>query len=263
MKRASYQSKSILITVKTYPVPSMSYGETVCCAGIDIDNFQLIRIYPVLFRDLDYDKRFKKYTIIKVDCAKTSHDRRPESYYIEKDSIKIIEYLKADKLGWKRRKEIISKIPLKSFCQITQEAEANICSLGLVKPENISFYYKKRSNKDKDKREIPYQQRVLFGKNKEPIELIPFQFYYKFRCSSETNCSGHDLSIIDWEINQAYRKWRNKYTDENILLSKIASKWTELVDTQNRDVYFYIGNHNWLHRTFFILGIFSPYKNLT
>ena len=63
------ETKTILITVKAYPSPSRKYGETVCCAGIDIDTARWIRLYPIPFRDLDTSQKFKKYTIIRVrDC---------------------------------------------------------------------------------------------------------------------------------------------------------------------------------------------------
>jgi hypothetical protein len=58
------EKKRILITVKAYPNPSRKYGETVCCAGVDLSNSQLVRLYPIKFRDLDEGKQFKKYSII-------------------------------------------------------------------------------------------------------------------------------------------------------------------------------------------------------
>jgi len=64
------ETKTVLITVKAYPNPSKKYGETVCCAGIDLQTNSWIRLYPVTYRDLEYSKRFKKYDIIKVKCAK-------------------------------------------------------------------------------------------------------------------------------------------------------------------------------------------------
>ena len=36
----------VFITVKTYPQPSISYGELVCTAGL-LNGEQWIRIYPV------------------------------------------------------------------------------------------------------------------------------------------------------------------------------------------------------------------------
>jgi len=42
----------IAITVKTYPNPSTKYSETVCTAGVDLDNNRFVRLYPVRLRDL-------------------------------------------------------------------------------------------------------------------------------------------------------------------------------------------------------------------
>lgn len=38
--------EKVLITVTTYPLPSRSYDELVCIAGI-LENGEWIRIYPV------------------------------------------------------------------------------------------------------------------------------------------------------------------------------------------------------------------------
>jgi hypothetical protein len=65
LNRLKTEKKRILITVKAYPNPSKTYGETVCCAGIDIDSLKWIRLYPIPFRDLDSEQQFKKYSIIE------------------------------------------------------------------------------------------------------------------------------------------------------------------------------------------------------
>ncbi|GAH02492.1 unnamed protein product, partial [marine sediment metagenome] len=81
------KTRRVLITVKAYPNPSKTYGETVCCAGIDIDTPQWVRLYPIPFRDLDRSKKFKKYTVIKVRCWKAHDDHRVESYKVDADTI--------------------------------------------------------------------------------------------------------------------------------------------------------------------------------
>ena len=90
------ETKTILITVKTYPHPSKKYGETVCCAGIDVQTLQWTRLYPITFRDLDESKKFKKYNIIRVKCER-ANDRRIESYKVDCDTIEIIDYLNTKK----------------------------------------------------------------------------------------------------------------------------------------------------------------------
>ena len=89
--------KQILITVKAYPNPSKKYSETVCCAGVDLSNNNLVRLYPIPYRDLDNEKKFKKYSIIEVDCWKATDDKRPESFKLDPDSIKIVKHLDTKK----------------------------------------------------------------------------------------------------------------------------------------------------------------------
>lgn len=68
----------VLITIKTYPSLSEKYDELVCTAGF-LEDGSMIRIYPVPFRKLDYEKQYKKYQWIEIDLEKRSSDFRPES----------------------------------------------------------------------------------------------------------------------------------------------------------------------------------------
>jgi len=249
-----YQTRRILITVKAYPNPSRKYGETVCCAGIDVSDFRLVRLYPVPFRDLENEQKFKKYSIIMVNCATPQDDHRAESLRIDADSISVIESIGTEKGTWKKRKEIVFKVPVKSLCQIQSEG----VSLGLIKPKNIDFEWKKASLSDQKSREACYAQLSLFNKYKVPIEKTPLNFYYKFECANVNKCPGHKLPIIDWELREAYRDWRAKYLDEKLLLEKIEQKWRSIADTTKRDAYFYVGNMKRFPDKFMVLGVFWP-----
>ncbi len=258
MKTLDFKPKRILILVKAYPTPSISYGETVCCAGIDLETFQWIRLYPVRFRDLEYNQRFKKYSIIEAECAKAHDDLRPESYRIREGSISIVDLIDTKAEGWDRRKKIVLSLPVKSMCQLIKEEETNNISLAIIKPEEVSFLIKKRHRSDSAKRESAYAQKGFFEKQKEPIEIIPYMFYYQFRCPSEPGCVTHSLSILDWEIHQSYRDWRNSYRTEEELLSKIGDKWMSMADHGKKDVFFYVGNLHRFPKTFTVLGVFCP-----
>lgn len=258
MKRLDFRPKKIFVTVKAYPNPSYNYGETVCCAGVDIATGSWVRLYPIPFRDLENDKRFKKYSLIEANCAKATDDLRPESFRIQPDSIRIIEQIDTRKDGWDRRRTIIQKLSVKSMCQVIKEEKQHKTSLALIKPEGVSFLIEKRQIKDSDKRKRAYARPGLFDRPKEPVEEIPFQFYYQFRCISEPDCGGHKLSIIDWEIHQSYRKWRGKYRDERELLSKIKERWMMMVDSTTKDVYLYVGNLHRFQDVFTVLGVFYP-----
>jgi hypothetical protein len=252
-------TKRVLITVKAYPNPSKTHGETVCCAGIDIDTGKWIRLYPIPFRDLDSDKQFNKYDIVEVRCKKAPRDHRIESHYVDSDSIRIFETLDS-KHGWKQRKAIVLPTLSPSFCQIFSEVEQGR-SLGLFKPRDVSFSFQKAKAKDSSKRESCYTQLSFFDKKKDAIESIPFDFYYHFHCSGNSNCPGHRLHIVDWELGQAYRIWRNDYPTEAILLDKIRDKWMEIVNPETRDPCLFVGNQQRFQDQFMILGVFWPPKS--
>jgi hypothetical protein len=250
--------KRILVTVKAYPNPSRKYGETVCCAGVDLSNFQLIRLYPIPYRDLDNNQKFKKYSIIDVDCFPPNDDKRPESFRVNSDSISVVTVLDTEKGTWTKRKEIVLKVPVKSLCQVYKDAEDKDLSLGLIKPESVTFEWSKQSLSDQKSRESCYAQLSFFDKRKDAIEEIPFNFYYKFRCSGVHDCPGHKLSIIDWEIGQAFRDWQIKYPTEKVQLEKIEQRWLDISNTEKKDVYFYVGNLKRFRTTFMVLGVFYP-----
>lgn len=255
------EKKQVLITVKTYPNPSKKYSETVCCAGIDIDTGQWIRLYPVPFRDLDRSKKFKKYNIIEVGCWKSAGDPRIESYKVDCDSILIVRQIDTGKgRQWKERKTIVLPTVSSSFCSILCDAGHNK-SLGMFKARDIVFSWRKSSPKDQAKKKAHYAQLSFLDRQKEPIEDIPFDFHYGFKCNGSPDCPGHTLPIRDWELFQSYRDWRQQYDTQSLLLDKIKERWQTRMCAQKNDVYFYVGNILHLPYQFMVLGVFYPPKN--
>jgi hypothetical protein len=256
-----FERKRIFITVKAYPAPSRRHGEIVCCAGIDLNNLQFVRLYPVPFRDLDIERKFRKYSIIDVDCSRPIDDHRPESFKVNPNTIEVVDWISTKKNGWERRKSIVLELPVRSMCQVCKDLKERGLSLALIKPIEISFEWAKRSLSNQKSREDCYAQLGFFNKAKDAIEEIPFRFYYRFSCGGEACCPAHKLSIIDWEIGQAYRDWRSTYKTESILLEKIQQRWLDIADIRKRDVYFYVGNMQRFRDTFMVLGVFSPPRN--
>ncbi|MFA5794273.1 MAG: hypothetical protein WC980_04315 [Candidatus Brocadiia bacterium] len=255
----NWEPHQILITVKTYPTPSKKYVETVCVAGVSLSNKKFVRLYPIRYRDLDENKKFKKYSVIKAKIAKAADDHRPESYKINADSIEIIDTL-GTKDKWLKRKGIVLPVLDKSMCEILKQEPLTHKSLGLIKPERIEFTKGKARNKDIEEAQRCYAQMDLINKQKQTIEFIPYEFRYKFYCAGEPNCPGHDFPIIDWEIGQSYRSWRADYPNEDVLLQKIKQRWFDEICSPNKDTYFYVGNVHRFRDTFMVLGVFYPPK---
>jgi len=252
------ERKRVLVTVKTYPNPSKKYGETVCCAGIDLATNQWIRLYPIPYRDLDSSSRFSKYSIIEVRCSKATRDHRIESYKVDADSIEVPDTLDT-KNKWRARKQIVLPTVSPSFCQILDNVKDGK-SLGVFKPCNIEFSWKKTRPKSDAEREACYAQLSFFDKRKQAIEQIPFDFYYHFKCANTETCQGHKLLIIDWELGQSYRKWRYDYPDEGTLLAMIRKRWLDEMCAPKKDVFFFVGNQKRFHGQFMVLGVFWPPK---
>jgi hypothetical protein len=252
------ETKQVLITVKAYPNPSKKYVETVCCAGIDLETGQWIRLYPVPYRDLDSSKQFKKYTVIRVRCRKASDDTRVESYRIDSDSIEIVRWLDT-KNNWRQRQQVLLPTLSSSFCQILRDCETG-SSLGMFRPCDVDFSWKKSTLKNEAERESCYTQLSFFDKQKNAIEEIPFDFYYHFRCAGVEDCPGHKLSVIDWEMGETYRNWRHTYGEGDLLFSKIRQRWLDLMCADTNDVAFYVGNMARFRNQFMILGVFYPKK---
>jgi hypothetical protein len=254
------ETRKILITVKAYPNPSKKYGETICCAGIDMDTFQWIRLYPIPYRDLDESQKFKKYTVIEARCWKAQDDYRIESYKIDCDSIRLFSHFDTQKdKRWDARKKIVLPTVSPSFCKILEEIKAGK-SLGVFKPRDIEFQWKKAQHEDGDSRQACYAQLSFWNKTKKAIEQIPFDFYYSFKCYGEPICPGHKLPIVDWEIGQAYRDWRYKYKPVERLLEKIKQRWLDSICAPKNDIYFYVGNMQRFREQFMVLGVFYPPK---
>ena len=95
----------VLITVKAAPNPSETYGETVCIAGIRIDQMshRWIRLYPINFRELDSPRQFHKYDIVSLEARPAAADPRTESYRPVIDTVRS----EGKVVGWHKRKQFI------------------------------------------------------------------------------------------------------------------------------------------------------------
>jgi hypothetical protein len=252
-------TKRVFVTVKAYPNPSRKYQETVCVAGIDLDTHKWIRLYPIPFRLLDDTRQFRKYSVIEVRARKAPDDHRPESYKVDSDSIRITDYYDSQPDNWARRKEILLPTMSGSFCGILEESKLNNRSLGMFKPERVDFSYQEcKSRNSPEDITICYSQLSLYNRAIDKIETIPFNFYYHFYCHNSSECRGHKLSIIDWEIGEAYRNWRYKYGTEEELLPQIKKKWLDGMCSERHDTYFFVGNMHRFRDIFMVLGVFYP-----
>lgn len=266
--------KKVLITVLTYPLPSRSYDELVCTAGV-LEDGSWIRIYPVplsFLMGLRADGVIKsfKYNWIELDLIMRTDDFRPESHspvnYNFKD-IKILNHLDTKGNWAKRKKYCLTDVYTNLTLLIEDSRAPKNKSLATFKPAKIiSFEVEEEKNREwKDEWKELRKQTDLFASDKKPEDLIrkvPYKFYYRF-----TDDEGREsrLMIEDWEIGQLY--WnclKDCGGDETCAIEKVKQKYFNEF-TSSKELYLFLGTTKEWHRRrvtnpFVIIGVFYPKK---
>lgn len=251
------EKRRVLITVKTYPNPSNTYDETVCTAGIDLDSGRFIRLYPIRFRQLDYDKWFRKYDILEMDVARHRTDPRQDTYTPDVDSIMKVGHLKTGskrRHDWADRNAIV--LPLVTTVEeLVATAKSKTCSLGVVPMRSVEFSATPTDQNWTPQQLAILQRNQLFGRKLKPLEKVPWEFRFKFRCSDA--CNGHDMQFLDWEAYELYRTMRDKYGPDKAI-EKVQHKYTEDLCEARNDLHMFVGTHfRWQHE-FMAIGLYYP-----
>ena len=79
-RRIPHIPVKVLVTVLTYPCPSLKYVETVCTAGVTEDG-RWVRMYPLRLRMLDNDIHKWHWHEFDLEQRPADKDVRIESYY--------------------------------------------------------------------------------------------------------------------------------------------------------------------------------------
>ena len=206
-----YETKTLLVTVKTYPTPSAKYIETTCVSGIT-DDRHWIRLHPVNFRSLEDTDKFPRYSRIRVRVNKSTRDTRPESYHLDIDSIEQLGVIPTTN-KWEQRRAVIEPLLSRSVEDLQDQNAAHGTSLGVIRPKEITrFLVQETAPRWSPEQLAKLDQQELFALRQIPrLEKIPFRFAYEIKCD-DPRCHGHNLQVFDWEVAQAYRNWRQGKT---------------------------------------------------
>lgn len=268
--------KRVLITVATYPLPSRSYDELVCTAGI-LETGEWIRIYPVplkFLRGLRKNGKIEsfKYNWIELDLKKRADDFRPESHSPINYDFKDIEVFgKIDtKNNWAERKKYCTSKVYTNLSNLIEESKAptNV-SLATFKPTKIiEFVIEEEENREwKDEWKELRKQGDLFEQDRNPeitIPKLPYKFYYRF---ADDTKKERRLMIEDWEIGALY--WNCLKTakgNETDALKKVREKY-EQEFINEKDIYLFLGTTKEWHmrrakNPFVIIGVFYTKKEI-
>jgi hypothetical protein len=248
------ETKRALIVVRTYPTPAKTGVEVSCTAAIT-EQGEWLRLFPVPWRYLPDDQRFRKYQWVEVNVTKAS-DQRPESYKLKQDGIRILSDVPPQN-EWRARKDII--LPLRSHCLcclVKQRDSAGYPTLGIIKPKIINRLVITPGDATWTESQLAIlrQGHLFVEQPSKELEKVPYSFRYEFRCD-HPECSGHKLICTDWEMGEAWRKWSAEYGDRWETKFRLRFE-TEMI--HKLDTHFFVGTVHQYPGTWIIIGLFYP-----
>ena len=248
--------KRILITVKAAPHPSTLYGETVCVAGLSLDEGTegWVRLYPINFRHIQTDRAFRKYDVVTVD-VRPANEPRYESWKPAIDSLRVETHLDT----WVDRMRYLAPFADDTMCDLNAR-HADGPSLGLVKTREVVRLkiedHPGWTEAEQAKINAYMNQGELFdsGQPKNALEPPRYNVSYIWRCAAP-DCRTHYQQILDWEMVAFQRRLPR---DRDVALAMIRRKWFEDICSPRNSVHFYVGNQAKRHNVFRVLGVVYP-----
>jgi hypothetical protein len=249
------ETKKALILVRTYPTPAKQGVEVSCTAAIT-EKGEWLRLFPIPWRLLPQDKRFRKYQWVEIAVTK-ANDPRPESYKIKGDSIKVLSDPLPTDHNWKARKDHIFPLRSPSLCALKKERdEKGHPTLGIFRPQKIEKLIIKPESPNWTPGQLAsLRQKHLFEQGPQSeLEKVPYSFKYQFHCNDES-CTGHEMMCTDWEMGESWRKWSREYGSdwEAAFRQKYETEMIEKYDT-----HFYVGTVHRYPSAWIIVGLFYP-----
>ncbi len=249
-----WREEEILITVRAYPEPSERYIETSCVAGITRDG-RIFRLHPIPDRLLASENRFRKYDVLRLR-VKRSEDPRPESHRVDLDhGFPQVRHI-GTKNAWAERNRWVEPFRARSIEELKVDDVRISRSLALIRPRKIDrLEIKPKESDDWQEKQRAKLSRISFvmPERVEPLEFIPYRFSYHFQCDDD-RCRGHRMSIVDWEVAQSYRKWREDYEEK--WEEKFRQKYEEQL--LKKDLQFFVGTMMKHPKSWIIIGLYYP-----
>jgi len=258
------QRLKVLVTVKTYPIPSATYDELSCTAGVT-ETGDFVRLYPINYRDLPWEQQFKNYQWIEV-LAKKHHrsDFRKESWRPHSDSVELLgEPIGTGPRGgdWSQRGKYVLKNVAASLEELRDRQEADNTSLGIFRPREVTDLVVtpddaewKRSFLDALRQTRMWDTRKA---SRIPLRKVPWRFQYRFRCD-DSRCKGHKLTNEDWEVGALYWKLVDQGATPEEATRKVKQKFLDEICSPERETYFYVGTILKHPRSWLVIGTFYP-----
>ena len=243
----------ILVTVKTYPELSKTYGETVCTAGIR-DDGTWVRLYPVPFRRLDEGEQYKLFDWISCPLTKHSGDSRPESYRPTGDIQRLGGVGTSD--NWRERRDLVVRHQLvfRSLGEIIEAAKKNIMSLTVFKPARVIDFEWEKADREWDRGKLDAVRAIVaqpdlfddqsWRRTFRIVDKVPYNFHYRIE---DDQGQESRMRILEWQLGALYRNCLHLTRgDEDRALAKVRQKYFD--QFLSTDLHLFLGTTLAWHR---------------
>ena len=103
---------------------------------LDLDHAGWVRLYPINFRELDGDSKFRKYDVVSLMARPNPGDPRAESWRPLLDNVEVEERLPP----WKRRQQYIDEYVEGTMCGLIEAVRGSppARSLAAIRPREVT-----------------------------------------------------------------------------------------------------------------------------
>jgi hypothetical protein len=236
----------ILITLRTYPVFSRKYLETVCTGGVTSGGLWR-RLYPVPLRYLEPEKQYRTFDIVDLE-VRPGKDRRPESRVPVITTMRVVSSLKS----WTQRRDWIERTAFSSL----EEMIAAGRSLAPVRVREVIEFIAEPGSPEWNPSQLDQLRQQNLFEERKPLAKIPYDFRFRWIDGAGKEYNSH---VIAWEFGETWRTYSEIYPDP---VAKMRDKWmNDLCSSIKRDLLFFLGNDNRFRDQFYLCGIFGPPKH--
>ena len=241
--------------VKTYPVPSRTYGELVCVAGVTRDG-EWRRLYPISYRRQQGVEQFSKFQWLRLTATRPKSDNRPESRRPDLYSIETLGKPLTTAHSWAHRRSIVDSLPISTVRELISKWKNDRTSLGVVKPAEVldievTEVVSDWSTEDQGK----LLQMQLFDEPHRELKKIPFEFGYVFRCEDDEQ--PRRALITDWELGMLYLNsggWDGASTEA---AQSVRDRYTDFFESRSYDCRLFMGTVH-PYNTWVVIGVYYP-----
>ena len=183
--------------------------------------------------------------------ATKAGDPRPESYRVDEASIRLVE---RSKLTQQAKVRLWQPFIATSLNHLYTENRGTNRSLGIIHPDSGSLKFIVKRTKDiaTEDQEVAEQvlqahQNSLLEAPLRPLEKPEFAFSYRYKSGG----NPHHHVIHDWEVQEAYRKYKRRYRDG--ALDHLKKMYGKTIPADN--LHFIMGTMASHLRTFIVIGL--------